>query len=174
MQFLTQTILIHLVRNTIAIIRSRVNQNRNKLITKLTVHLNDRFLMVFLFVIQCCINTRNALTNTPNSLCLLHTIYLRPTTLILWIISPAMISSTSMTPHELLILLLHSKSLPPVRCIEIIRWWNILFITLILRSYDAGAWSLKTKSFILFQKSKKKFTSKEVGSFSCQFTKFSR
>ena len=87
MQFLTQTTLIHQVRTNIAIIRSRVNQNINNLITKLTVHLNDRCLMIFMFVIQCCIGMWNTMTNIPNSLRLLYTVYLRPTTLILWKIS---------------------------------------------------------------------------------------
>ena len=92
MQFLIQTTIIPQVKTNIAIIRSRVNQNRNNLITKLIIHLNDRFLMVFLFVIQHCINTRNSLTNILNSLCLLRTIYLRLTTLILLTISSMMIS----------------------------------------------------------------------------------
>ena len=91
MHFFIQTTLINQVRTNIYIIRSRVNQNRNNLITKLTVYLNDRCMMICLFVIQCCIDMRNAPTNIPNSLCLLFTIYLSPTTLILWEISPAMI-----------------------------------------------------------------------------------
>ena len=84
MQFLTQTTLIHQVRTNIAIIRSRFNQNRNNLITMLTIHLNGRCLVLCLYIVHCCIDMRNDLTNIPNSLCLLCTVYLRPITLILW------------------------------------------------------------------------------------------
>ena len=57
------------------------------MITKITIHINDRCLMVCLFVIKCFINMRSALTNIPNNLCVMCTMYLRPTTLILWTIS---------------------------------------------------------------------------------------
>lgn len=88
MQLFTQTTLIHQVRTNIAIIRSRVNQNRSKLIIKLIVHLNDKCPMFCMFVVHGCINMRKALPYIPNSLCLLCNVYLRPTTLILQTISP--------------------------------------------------------------------------------------
>lgn len=134
MHFFIQTTLFHKFRTNIAIIRSRANQNTNNLIKNLTIHLNDRFLMVFFSIIQCCINTINTLTNIPNSVCLLSTIDLQSTTLMFWTISPMMISSTSSTLQGLLNLLLSLKSMSSVRCVEIIRWFWILFITYTLRS----------------------------------------
>jgi len=98
-QFVTQTTLIHQFMTNIAIIISRDNQNRNNLITNLNVHLNDRFLMVYLFVIQCCINTRNDLTNIPNILCILCIIFMRHYTPILGTIPPRMISSILYLMH---------------------------------------------------------------------------
>lgn len=83
MHFFIQTTLIHRVRVKINIIISRENQNRDNLITKLIIHINDRCLIIDLPVIQCCIYTRNALPNIPNNMRFLCTIYLRPTTLIL-------------------------------------------------------------------------------------------
>ena len=66
-----QATLIHQVRNDITIIRSKINQNGNKLIMKLTFHLNNGCLMTCLIVIHCCINPRNTLMNISNCLCLL-------------------------------------------------------------------------------------------------------
>jgi len=138
MHFFIQTTLIHQVMNNITIIRSRFNQNRNNLITNLTVHLDDICMMVCMYVIQHYIDARKALTNIPNSLCLMCTIYLRPITLILQTISPTMIFAISATLYRLptciLVFLLRSKSLSFVRCIEILRWRYILFITCTLRS----------------------------------------
>jgi len=84
MHFFIQTTPIHHVKANITIIICRVNQNRKNLITKLTIHLNDTCLIVCMYVIQCCIDSRNTLTNIPNILLLLYTIYLSPSTLILW------------------------------------------------------------------------------------------
>jgi len=135
MQFLTQTTLFHQVRTNIAIIRYRVNQNRNNLITKLTIHLNDRCLVFYLFVVHCYINTRNDLPNIPNSLSLLCTVYLRPTTLILWTISLKVFLTTCLTvqptSYNTSMLLLRLMSLSS--CIKPILRCHILFLICMLR-----------------------------------------
>ena len=97
MHFFIQTKLIHQVRINITIIGSRVNQNRNNSITKITVYLDNRFLVIHLPVILCYIDTRNALPNIPNSLYFLCTVDLRHTILILQKISLKMILTTCQT-----------------------------------------------------------------------------
>jgi len=121
------------------IARSKVNQNRNNFITKLTFHLNNRCLMINLPIIQCCINSRNTLSNIPKCLCLLSTVNLRSATLMLWTISHAMLSTISLTLQRLLaitlVLLLRLKSMYFFNCIELIVQRYILIITCTLRSY---------------------------------------
>ena len=95
MKFLIQTTLIHQFRTNIAIIRLRFNKNRNNLIIELTIHLNDRCLVFCLPIFHCYIDTWNTLANIPNSLCLLCTVYLRPSTLMLWKIYDKLFLTTS-------------------------------------------------------------------------------
>ena len=137
MQFLTQTILIKQVRTNIAIIRARVNQNRNNLIAKLTIHLYDRWLMIYLFFIQWYIKTWNYLKKIPNSMCLLCTIYIRSTNLILQTIYPVMIFASSprllRLPTCFIVLFSWSEYLSYIWCIKLLRWCNILLVTYILR-----------------------------------------
>ena len=97
MHFSIQTTLIHQVRTNITIIRSRVNQNVNKLIKKLTSCLDNSCLVLFLLIIQSCIDMRNDLPNIPNSMRLLLTIDIKPTTLIQQTISLEMFLSTCLT-----------------------------------------------------------------------------
>jgi len=78
----------------ITIFRSKINQNRNNLITKLTIHLNDRCLMVRLPIVHNCVDPRNVMTNIPNYIFLLRTIDMGSTTLILWKIPLIMILAT--------------------------------------------------------------------------------
>jgi len=114
MQLLIQTTHIHKVRTNIAIIRFRVDRNRNNLITELIVHLNYRYLMLGLPVVDDFIDTRNTLAYISNSLCLLRTVYLRSTTLMLWTISSKVVFATSPTMHELLTLILRLLSLSSI------------------------------------------------------------
>jgi len=140
MHLFIQTTHIRQVNINITIIRSRVNQNRNNLITNLTIHLDNRRLVICMYVIQHCIDPWNTLLNISHCLCLLSIVYLRSTTLMLWTISPTIIFSTSPTLYRLqtyiLVLLLKLKSLSSVRCIELIIWRCILFITYILRYFS--------------------------------------
>ena len=137
MQFPTQTTLIHQFRTNITIIRSKVNQNINNLNTNHIVHLNDRCLVFCMPVVHCCIDTWNTLTNIPNSLCLLCTVYLRLTTLILLTISPKVFLATcptlqpTSTLTSMLFLLLWPMSLSSY--IELLIWCNVLFLFYILR-----------------------------------------
>ena len=84
MHFFSQTKHIHQVRINITIIISRVNKNRGNFIINLTIHLNNILLVIFLPIIQCCIDLRNDLSNIPNYLCFMFVVDLRPTTLIRW------------------------------------------------------------------------------------------
>ena len=137
MHLYIQTTLIHQVKTNITIIRSKVNQNRNNLITNLTVHLDNKCLVIFFPVIQRFIDPGNTMYNISHYLCLSCTIYMWYTTLMLCTISPTMIFVTSPRLYRLsaliLILLLRSKSLSSSKCIELLRWCNILFVTCILR-----------------------------------------
>lgn len=81
MHFFTKTTLIYEFRNDINIIRSTVNQNRKKLIMKLTFHLNNRCLMLCLPIIHYCINLRNTMTNVSKYMCLLSMVNLRSSTI---------------------------------------------------------------------------------------------
>jgi len=130
MWFFIQTTPIHYVKDNITIIICRVNQNKNNLITKLTIHLNDTFLMVYMYVIQCCIDSRNTLTNIPNILLLLYTIYLRPTTRILWanslkVLLTACPTLQSWSTITSILLLLWPTSLSSY--IELLLWCHIFF-----------------------------------------------
>ena len=133
MQFLSQTTLIHEVRINITIVRSMINQNRNNLIIKLTVHLNDRCLMICLPVVHSCIDLRNAITNC---MCLLSIVDLgSTTTLILPTIPLTMILTTYPTLQwftSASFSLLLSTSL--LSCIESLVRNYIFFLTCILWS----------------------------------------
>lgn len=136
MKLFIQKPLIHSVSADVTIVRSKVNQNINNLIKNPTFHLDNRCLMISLPIIQCCINWRNTLPNIPNYLCLLSTINLRLTTLIIWKISPAMILATNPTLQRLtiitLVLLLRLKSLSFVNCIEFLIWCCIFLVICIM------------------------------------------
>ena len=94
--------------------------------------------MISLPIIQCCINFRNALLNISNCLCLLSTVNMRSITLMLWIISLAMFSTTSPTLQRLsvitLVMLLRLRSMSSINCIELRIRCYILLITGILSS----------------------------------------
>ena len=132
MQPLIQTTLIHQFRTNIAIIRSKFNQNRNKLITNLTVHLNDRCMVFYLPTVHGYIDTRNTLAYISNSLHLMCTVYLGSTTMILCTISHEMVFATSPTLYRLLasipVLLFIFMSLSSIWCIEPLRLFNILLV----------------------------------------------
>jgi len=137
MHLFIQATLIHQFRTDITIFRSMVTQNRNNLITNLTFHLDNRFLMINLPIIQCYINLRNTLSNIPNCLCLLSTVYPRYATLMQLKTSPVMILAASPTLQRLLsitlVLLLILKSLSSFNCIEPLVWCFILIVICILR-----------------------------------------
>jgi len=71
MHLFIQATLIH-QNMDITIVRSRINQNINNLITNLSFHLDNECLMASLPVIHCYIKPRNNLPNISNYLCLLN------------------------------------------------------------------------------------------------------
>lgn len=98
MHFFSQTTLIYQVSINIPIDRSKINQNRNTLITKLTAPLNVLFMMILLLAVHNCIDLRNAMTKIANFMFLMSTIDLGSIiTLILWTICLMMILTTYQT-----------------------------------------------------------------------------
>jgi len=122
MQFFIQATLTHEATNDITIVRYMVNQIKKNLITNITLHLDNRCLMINLLTIQCSINIKNIFSNISNYLFLLRTINLRSVTLLLWKIPPVMILATSPTlqrlPSITLVMLLILKSLFFISYIE--------------------------------------------------------
>lgn len=137
MHFFTQTTLIHQARTDITIVISRINQNRNNLTINLTFHIDNRFLMANLTIINYCLNARNTLSNIPNFLCLLNIVYMSPSTLILWKISPMMLSTRSPTsqrfPTISFFLLLSLRAMSSIICIELLMQRYVLLAICILR-----------------------------------------
>ena len=138
MKLLTETTPIRQVRTSISIVRYMVNKSRNNLITNITIHLNDKCLVSCLLVVHGCIDTCNTLTNIPNSLRLLCTIYVRPTTLFLWKISLKVLLSTrptlQLTSTNTSMSLLRLMSLPSY--IKSLLWCHILFLIGMFRPYS--------------------------------------
>lgn len=109
------------------------------MITKLTFHLNNWCLIIFLRVIHYCINPGNILAYISNYLHLLSTVNLRPATLMWWEISPAMFSTTSPIPQRFtaisfIFFLLRLRTMSSLSCIEILMRSHIFLFTYILRS----------------------------------------
>ena len=141
MYFFIQTILIHQFGININIIRSRINQNRNNLITKLIVHLDNICQVIHLHVIQCYMDSRNAFSNIPNCVCFLCTIYMRHTALIQQKILLEMFLATFPTLQlslTITFIVLPSR-LSPMSLSDYIKLLvrnHILFLTYILRSFS--------------------------------------
>ena len=138
MHFFSQTTRIHQVMINITIVRSRINQNRNNLITKLTVHLDNGCLVIRLPIIQCYIDPRNVMSNIPNYLRLLSTIDMRHTTPIWWTILLEMILATYPTlqlfPTTTFTLLLSKlRSMSLLNYIKFLVRGNIFLLTYIPR-----------------------------------------
>lgn len=139
MHFFSQATLIHQASININIIRSRINQKINNLITKLTVHLNDKFSAIHLHVVHNLINSRNTMTNIPNYLRLLRTIDLRHTSLVQCKMLLTMIFSTYPTLQECStitssLLLSRLRHMSLLNFTELLMRRNILFFTYILKS----------------------------------------
>ena len=155
MHFFSQATLIHQVNINITIIKSRIIQNRNNSALKLTFHLNNGFLMIFLFVVHNCINSRNFMTNVPNFLHLLSAIDLRLATLVQWTILLAMIFATYPTlqwsPTITSVLFLSRlRPMSLLNCIELLVRSDTFFLTYILR-YSSLSWPLPFKFIIPLQ-----------------------
>lgn len=94
--------------------------------------------MIYLHVIKCCIDPRNSLTNIPNSLCLMGTVYMRSTTLIQGIILLLMMLATNTRLQcsiivTFILLLFRLTSISFHSCIKLVVKIHILFLIFILR-----------------------------------------
>ena len=78
---------LHYSRSNVTVRRTRVNQNRNILLNNLTYYFNHSWLVIFLAVLQCCINSRDCPCYLTHCFCFLNVISWPCTFILKWTIS---------------------------------------------------------------------------------------
>ena len=123
--------------------------------TKLTVHINNRCLVIHFHVVHNYITPRNIMTNIPNFLCLLSTINMRPTSLVQWTILltmifptyPALQQSSTITSS---LLLSRLQPMLLLNYVELLVRNHIFFLACFLKSSPLW-WPFPFKFLISFQ-----------------------
>ena len=121
----------------IVITRSRISQNENNLIMKLTFHLNNRSIMTCVTIIMYYTDSGNTLTNTPNYLYLLRIVDMCHATLVQWTILLVMIFTTNLTLHRFPasgFILIPSRLRPMsfLSCIKLLMRCHLFLVTYIM------------------------------------------